>query len=51
MSMPSWLLLVSVRIQSCRPVAAESANAAWFVAAYTVPLATLTPSGPPFGEW
>src|SRR6266699_297073 len=37
MSMPSWLLPISVRLHSCRPVAADSATTAWLVAAYTVP--------------
>src|SRR5215472_2741329 len=50
MSMPSWSLPISVRIHNCRPVAADRANAAWLVVAYTTPLATLTPSGPPLGE-
>ena len=50
MSMPSWSLPISVRLHSCLPVAADSATAAWFVAVYTAPPTTLTPSGPPLGE-
>ena len=50
MSMPSRSLPISVRRHNCRPVAADRATAAWFVAAYTVPPTTLTPSGPPLGE-
>src|SRR6185312_5591065 len=49
MSMPSWLLPIRVRLHSCLPVAADRATAAWLVAAYTTPWATLTPSGPPLG--
>src|SRR6516225_8760308 len=50
MSMPSWSLPISVRLHNCAPVAAFRATAAWLVAAYTTPPATLTPSGPPLGE-
>src|SRR5271157_2962807 len=50
MSIPSWSLPISVRLHSWLPVAAERATAALSVAAYTVPLPTLTPSGPPLGE-
>ena len=48
--MPSWSLPISVRLHNCAPVAALRATAAWLVAAYTTPSATLTPSGPPLGE-
>src|ERR1700728_468854 len=50
MAMPSWSFAISVRLHSSAPVAASRATAAFAVAAYTTPPATLTPSGPPFGE-
>jgi hypothetical protein len=48
--MPSRSLPIRVRLQSWRPVAADNATAALSVAAYTTPLTTLTPSGPPLIE-
>ena len=48
--MPSCSLRISDRIHSWLPVAADRANAAWFVAPYTTPRTTVTPSGPPLGE-
>jgi hypothetical protein len=50
MAMPSWSLRISVRLHNCTPVAASKATADLAVAAYTTLPATLTPSGPPFGE-